>query len=111
MLVDADGKIQGSIGLQRTDDPKTVNFTNISVSNELRGKSIGKTLVLFALNQSRILGFETVELATFGHHSDPDIRIMESARKLYEFLGFKKFKETVYPFGTWTKASTYWYRL
>ena len=50
MLVDADGKIQGSIGLQRTDDPKTVNFTNISVSNELRGKRIGKTLVLFALN-------------------------------------------------------------
>jgi len=77
------GKIVGFIGIWY--EGKKLHIINVAVHPDERGKGIGTNLLLFAINLSKELGYETVYLEARKSNV--------SAQRLYKKLGFKEKEE------------------
>jgi ribosomal protein S18 acetylase RimI-like enzyme len=74
-----DGKRAGCVALQRLDDD-ICEMKRLYVSQELRGKGVGRCLTKAIVEQARILGYSRMRLDS--------IPSMETAQTLYKSIGF-----------------------
>jgi putative acetyltransferase len=84
LLALVDGAIAGCCGLRpldASDYPNAAEMKRLYVRNAFRGCGLGRQLVEAALDAARAAGYATVLLDTLDD--------MESARALYEDLGFE----------------------
>jgi ribosomal protein S18 acetylase RimI-like enzyme len=79
-----------TIGTYLTPSGAKVWIEDVVVDETLRGKGIGKEMMLFAINYSKSLGAESVSLT-----SRPS-RI--AANGLYQKIGFKQYETNVYKY-------------
>ena len=62
-VAEVSGEIVGVYVLLPTR-PNTIEIVNIAVSEREQGKGIGKQLILDAINQSKKMGYKTIEIGT-----------------------------------------------
>lgn len=77
-----DSKFAGVIAYHPMEDPKNCELKRFFVRDEFRGFKVGRVLIEHAIDSARSDGYRSIFLDT---HED-----LESARHLYESLGFKK---------------------
>lgn len=87
----ADMKQYGSGGTAK-DVPGAAGIRLLAVRDECRGRGIGKALTRFCIDRALDLGRSKVILHT--------TRAMETARAMYERLGFRRFPELDFKQGT-----------
>ena len=71
-----------------TEDGTVWSLTAVTVAVSHRGKGLGEELVRLAIEDARVVGAMRLELVTL-------LEIMKPAWRLYEKLGFKRFKQQV----------------
>jgi putative acetyltransferase len=82
VLVDARGVVVGTVGLFPLGAGRC-ELRKMYLAPELRGRGLGKRLLLHALERARQLGFRRVELETAS--------VLRAAIRLYESFGFRPF--------------------
>ena len=92
IIAEMDGKRVGSIAVSRQS--KTIAFVNfLLVLKEYRKQGIAEALIQRVIQHTREYPFKTIRLETYS--------ILESARKLYHKLGFRRYEvnTNVYKYG------------
>lgn len=83
VMTEDDGRLVGGIGLSRFDDfEDCAEMQKLYLSDEVKGRGLGKQLVELLEDAAREMGFKDLYLET---HSNLDIAI-----NLYRKLGFKQ---------------------
>ena len=82
VLVDAQGLVVGTVGVSPLGAGRC-ELRKMYLAPELRGRGLGKRLLLHALERARQLGFRRVELETAS--------VLRAAIRLYESFGFRPF--------------------
>lgn len=96
-IAEHDGEIAGSVFLVRDDDT-TAKLRVLYVEPHMRGHGLGRKLVEKAVREAKKIGYQRVVLWT--------TRGLDSARKIYEGVGFTLVEETPHHEFTSTKLET-----
>jgi GNAT superfamily N-acetyltransferase len=83
-VVEAEGETVGDLWLAERDDSfqRCIFIFDIRLDESQRGKGYGKAAMLFAEEEARRRGFDTVALNVFGRNA--------TARNLYRSLGYEE---------------------
>jgi GNAT superfamily N-acetyltransferase len=101
--------IAGCVGIIPDTEERGVCWMNtFSVAKSMRGRGLGRDLLLKALDTARHQGYTTVRLVTLGEHSEQQ-PVMAKARALYEQNGFVMVRKKQIAFGTHTTVFLMWY--
>lgn len=86
VVLEHDGEIVGTGGLQQTDKDDTVQIVRVSVHAEHRRKGIAKQIVFDLLKQAKNMGYKKMLVET--------TKTWIAPRTLYNSIGFKEIYET-----------------
>jgi ribosomal protein S18 acetylase RimI-like enzyme len=100
-IAELDNKIAGILTIATYDIPTGIKvwIEDVVVDESLRGKGIGKALMLFSINYAKSLGAESIELT-----SRPS-RV--AASQLYQKIGFVIRETNVYKYSLNQKQSSH----
>jgi len=94
----ADGRVAGCVALIALDD-QVYELSKMAVAPELRGRGIGRTLLLHAIGQAKKLGAKRQFLASNA--------ILKSAVHLYEAVGFRHMPPETLPHMHYVRSNVY----
>jgi len=85
VVVEKDGVIVGTGGLQKTDDKETAQMVRVSVRKDFRRKGIAREIIAHLLLQAKDMGYKSVLVET--------TKTWVAPRALYNKLGFNEIRE------------------
>ena len=85
VVAELDGRVIGTGGLKKTDDPTTVELCRVSVDKSQRRQGIAKAIVIKLFEYASEMGYKKVLVET--------TKTWVAPRTLYKKLGFIEFSE------------------